>query len=608
MAADLTAARDWPPGIPTTRPPDDEDDEEGAGTATVTLQQLYVVLLAAGVVLLACIAAARTAARLGLPSLLLFLALGVLLGEDVLGVEFDSAQLAQTLGTAALAIILIEGGLSTRWSDLHRMLAPSALLATLGVAVSVVATAAGAHLLLGMDWRLALLLGAIVSSTDAAAVFAVLRSLPLPRRLAGIVEAESGFNDAPTVILVLIFSVTATLPDPLEVTGQVAYQLVAGAVIGLLIGWAGVAALRYVALPASGLYPLTTLGLGVIAFAAAGAANASGFLAAYLAGIVLGNAVLPHRAATRSFAEGLAWLAQIGLFVMLGLLVTPSELTSAIMPALLVGLVLLLFARPLSVTACLIWFRTPLRDQAFISWAGLRGAVPIVLATFPIVAAVPGSTHLLNIVFVLVVIFTLVQGPTLPAMGRLLGVAHADQPHEVDIESAPLDRLGAELLTFTVPRGSHLHGVEIFELRLPAPAVVTLVIREGTTFVPDQGTRLLEGDQALIVTAGATRQAVEQRLRAVSRAGRLARWRGEHGRRTGPDAPHHNGHGTRHAADQNGDTTPWTSLRSPSRAPARSTTSAPGTVSGSASSTPPRPGSGPSSSTTPPIRTSRTMP
>ncbi|RBQ11612.1 potassium/proton antiporter, partial [Spongiactinospora rosea] len=449
----------------------------------MSLPQLYAVLLASAGVLLAGIAAARTAARLGLPGLLLFLALGVLLGEDVIGIHFDDAQLAQTLGTAALAVILIEGGLRTKWADIRRLLLPSSLLATVGVAVSVALTAAGAHLLLGMNWQLALLLGAIVSSTDAAAVFSVLRALPLPRRLAGIVEAESGFNDAPTVILVLVFSTTA-LPEPAAVAGQVAYQLVAGAVVGLLIGWAGTAALRYVALPATGLYPLATVGLGVIAFAAAGAANASGFLAAYLAGIVLGNAVLPHRAATRSFAEGIGWLAQIGLFVMLGLLVSPSELPAAVLPATIVGLVLLLVARPASVLAGLIAFRTSWREQAFISWAGLRGAVPIVLATFPIVAAVPGSGQLLNIVFVLVVLFTLIQGPTLPMIARLLGVTQPGQAREVDIESAPLEVLDADLLTLTIPPGSRLHGVEIFELRLPKPSIVTLIVRGGATIVP----------------------------------------------------------------------------------------------------------------------------
>ncbi|MGP3913011.1 potassium/proton antiporter [Nonomuraea sp. 10N515B] len=563
----------------------------------MSLQQLYAVLLAGGIVLLACIAAARTASRLGLPSLLLFLALGVLLGEDVLGIDFDDAQLAQTLGTTALAIILIEGGLSTRWTDIRRLLLPSSLLATVGVAVSVALTAAGAHLLLGMNWQLALLLGAIVSSTDAAAVFSVLRALPLPRRMAGMVEAESGFNDAPTVILVLVFS-TADLPDPAAVAGQVTYQLVAGAVIGLLIGWAGTLALRYVALPATGLYPLATVGLGVIAFAAAGAANASGFLAAYLAGIVLGNAVLPHRAATRSFADGIGWLAQIGLFVMLGLLVSPSQLPAALIPATIVGLVLLLLARPASVIACLIGFRTSWREQAFISWAGLRGAVPIVLATFPIVAAVPGSRQLLNIVFVLVVLFTLIQGPTLPALARLLGVTQPGQTRDVDIEAAPLDILDADLLTLTIPPGSRLHGVEIFELRLPAPSMVTLIVRDGDTLVPEPGTRLQEGDDVLIVTTSATRARVERRLRAVGRRGRLAHWYGEHG---DPD-PH-----TSHTNSAEGDTESWTSRTPPSPAPEPSTTATPGKETTSALSSP-TPAGAPCCSTTEPSPTLRRTP
>lgn len=390
----------------------------------MTLQQLYLVLLVGGVVLMASIAAARAAHRLGLPSLLLFLAVGVIAGEDVIGIEFDDAQLAQSLGTAGLAVILVEGGLSTHWPDVRRRLAPAAVLATVGVAVSVAVTGAGAHYLLGMDWHLALLLGAIVSSTDAAAVFAVLRSLPLPRKTTGLLEAESGFNDAPTIILVLVFSTAAAdLPGPAAILGNVLYQLVVGGLLGLAVGRIGVAALRHIALPATGLYPLATVGFGVIAFAVGGFVNASGIIAAYLAGLVLGNSRLPHRAATRSFAEGTGWLAQIGLFVMLGLLVDPSELPSAILPALAVGLALLLIARPVSVAACLLPFRTPWREQAFISWAGLRGAVPIVLATFPIVAAVDGARHLLNIVFVLVVVFTLVQGPTLPAAARLLHIA-----------------------------------------------------------------------------------------------------------------------------------------------------------------------------------------
>ncbi|MEU9378507.1 potassium/proton antiporter [Streptomyces sp. NPDC048255] len=497
----------------------------------MTLQQLYLVLLVGGVVLMASIAAARAAHRLGLPSLLVFLAVGVIAGEDVIGIEFDDAQLAQSLGTTGLAVILVEGGLSTHWPDVRRLLAPAGVLATGGVAVSVALTGAGAHYLLGMDWHLALLLGAIVSSTDAAAVFAVLRSLSLPRKTTGLLEAESGFNDAPTIILVLVFSTAAAdLPGPTAILGNVFYQLVVGGLLGLAVGRIGVAALRHIALPATGLYPLATVGFGIIAFAVGGFVNASGIIAAYLAGLVLGNSRLPHRAATRSFAEGTGWLAQIGLFVMLGLLVDPSELPSAILPALAVGLVLLLVARPVSVAACLLPFRTPWREQAFISWAGLRGAVPIVLATFPIVANVDGSRHLLNIVFVLVVVFTLVQGPTLPAAARLLRIARPGALREIQVESAPLDVLDADLLTVSIPPGSRLHGVAVFELRLPPPAVITLLVRGGVTHVPGPTTVLAAGDELLLVTTPSTRQATERRLRAVGRRGKLARWLGEHGR------------------------------------------------------------------------------
>ncbi|MGW0762925.1 potassium/proton antiporter [Streptomyces sp. NPDC002814] len=496
----------------------------------MTLEHLYMSLLVGGVMLLVSVAAARTAGRLGLPSLLFFLAVGVLAGEDVIGLEFDDAQLAQSLGTAALAVILVEGGLSTEWADVRSLLVPAGVLATVGVAVSVLVTAAGAHVLLGMDWHLALLLGAIVSPTDAAAVFAVLRALPLPQKVTGLLEAESGFNDAPAVILVLAFSMaTADLPGPVLIVGDVLTQLAVGGVIGLVIGRIGVAGLRHIALPATGLHPLATVGFGMVAFAAAGAAGASGFLAAYLAGLVLGNAKLPHRAATRSFAEGTGWLAQIGLFVMLGLLVTPSELPSAVLPATVVGLVLLLAARPVCVLACLLPFRIPWREQAFISWAGLRGAIPIVLATYPIVEGVTDARDLLNIVFVLVVLFTLLQGPSLPAAARRLGLTRPDALREIQVETAPLDVLDADLLTVTIPPGSRLKGVAVFELRLPPPTVVTLIVRDGTTIVPQPDTVLRTGDELLLITTPQAREAAERRLRAIGRRGRLARWFGEHG-------------------------------------------------------------------------------
>lgn len=497
----------------------------------MSLPELYSVLLLGGTVLVATIAATRTTSRLGLPSLLVFLAVGVLVGEGVLGVRFDNAQLAQSLSAAALAVILVEGGLTTEWTTIRRLLFPAGVLATFGVGISVVVTAAGAHYLLGMNWTLALLLGSIVSSTDAAATFAVLRALPLPRRLTGLLEAESGFNDAPTIILVLTFSsaTAAGPPNLLAVSWNLVYQLSFGGLLGLLVGLVGAAALRHMALPATGLYPLATVGFGVIAFAAGGAVGASGIIAAYLAGLVLGNAKLPHRAATRSFAEGSAWLAQIGLFVMLGLLVDPGELLDAVVPAVAVGLVLLLVARPVSVVLCLLPFRKPWRDQVFISWAGLRGAVPIVLTTFPIVAGVDASGELLHIVFVLVVIFTLVQGPILPAVARWLRLTTPGTFRDIQVEAAPLDVLDADLLTVSIPPGSKLHGVSVYELRLPRPTVVTLVVRDGTTLVPEPDTVLRSGDELLLVTTPETRALAERRLRAIGRRGKLARWFGEEG-------------------------------------------------------------------------------
>ncbi|TYP81216.1 potassium/proton antiporter [Blastococcus xanthinilyticus] len=495
-------------------------------TVTVALAIGAVVVLLAAVAL-------RLADRLGLPSLLLYLAIGVVLGESGLGVQFEDYSLAQTLGVAALLVILAEGGLTTRWADVRRAVGPGLTLATLGVVVSIGVTAGVTVALLGWSWGFALLVAAVISSTDAAAVFATLRRLPLPRRVAASLEAESGLNDAPVILLVVVLSDVltdgATGPwwiVPLEVLAELA----GGAAFGLAVGFGGAALLRRVALPLSGFYPLATLALCVLAFAGASLAHTSGFVAVYLCGLVLGNATLPHRTASIGFAEGMASLAQIGLFVMLGLLVSPSRLPEAVGPALLVGGALLLLARPLSVAASLAWFRFPMRQQVFMSWAGLRGAVPIVVATFPLTARVPGAQIVFDTVFVLVVVFTLVQGWSLPWVARRLGIAAPVAPREIQVEAAPLEELDAELMQMTVPEGSRLHGVYLPELRLPEDAAVVLIVRDGRAFVPDKNTRLMRGDQALLVSARRSRPEAERRLRAVSRAGRLASWRGESGR------------------------------------------------------------------------------
>jgi cell volume regulation protein A len=500
-------------------------------TVTLGLAIGAVVVLVAAVAL-------RVADRLGLPSLLLYLALGIGLGENGLGIQFEDAQLTQTLGVAALVIILAEGGLTTRWNDVRRAIGPGVTLATLGVAVSVAATAGAAVWLLGYSWGFALLLAAVISSTDAAAVFAALRRLPLPRRIAAAIEAESGLNDAPAILLVMALAAYLTDGSSGEwwlVVVEVVVELVGGAAVGTAVGFAGAELLRRVALPLAGLYPLSMLALCVLAFSTASLAHTSGFVAVYLCGVVLGNAALPHRSASIGFAEGMASLAQIGLFVLLGLLASPIRLADALGPALVVGGVLLLLARPLSVALSLTWFRIPWPQQAFVSWAGLRGAVPIVLATFPLTADVPEARRIFDTVFVLVVVFTLVQGTSLPWVARRLGIAAPVTPRDVEVESAPLDGLDADLMQITVPAGSRLHGVYLPELRLPEDAAVMLIVRDGHSFVPDEHTRLVRGDQALLVAARRSRGEAERRLRAVSRAGRLASWRGEQGAVTEAD-------------------------------------------------------------------------
>jgi len=496
----------------------------------VTAGVLGLDLLIGAVTVLAAIVAARLAHSAGLPALLVFLGLGLALGESGIGIRFDNAGLAEVLGLGALVLILAEGGLTTNWAH-ARPAAPAAIaLATVGVAVSIGVAAACTHWLLGLSWREALLLGAVLSPTDAAAVFSVLRRLPLQPLLSGILEGESGLNDPPAVLAVTLLSQTgAHGTSPTLIFAEVVWQLAAGAAIGIAVGVLGTLFLRRVALPASGLYPVAVLALIVAGYGAADLARASGFLAVYTCAVLLGNARLPHGPATRGFAEGVAWLAQIGLFVMLGLLASPARLPAQILPALAVGLVLVLLARPAAVLAAMLPFRMPWRRQAFLSWAGLRGAVPIVLATIPLSAGVPGATRLFDQVFVIVVVFTLLQGPTLPRAAERLRVAAPAEPLEIAVEAAPLEELHADLLQAQVPEGSRLHGVEVFELRLPTQANLALIVRDGHGLVPGPTTVLRTGDRLLIVVPAAVREQTERRLRAVSRAGKLAGWFGEHG-------------------------------------------------------------------------------
>jgi cell volume regulation protein A len=485
---------------------------------------LSVVLGVSAVVLLVAVLGIRFSHRLGLPSLLLYLGIGLALGESGIGIRFDNAPLTQALGIAALVLILTEGGLTTRWQAVKPAVGLGIVLSTVAVVVSVVLTGAALHLLLSLDWRTALLWGAVLSSTDAAAVFSVLRGVGVSRRLAGALELESGLNDAPAFIAVVLLAGTDSLTwtTPL----LVGYELVVGAITGALLGWGGSWLLRRAALPATGLYPLATVAVCLLAYAAGDLEHGSGLLATYVCGLVLGNSHLPHRSDTLSFAEGFGWLAQIGLFVLLGLFASPPQLLAAVIPGVVAGAVLVLLARPLSVLLASLPFRLPWREQAFLSWSGLRGAVPIVLALIPLTNGRPGARELVGAVFVLVVVLTLVQAGTLPMLARLLGLTESVSQDELEIDSAPLDELDAGLIQVRVRQGSKLHGVYLNELRLPDGATISLVVRDEAAFTPNGRTRLREGDELLVVATEAVRDAAERRIRAVDRAGRYARWKG----------------------------------------------------------------------------------
>lgn len=491
----------------------------------MTPEELNLVVLAVSGVFLAGVIAVRISSRSGMPGMLLYLGIGLVIGESGLGIRFDDAQLAYNLALLAVAVLLTDGGFTTRWADLRPVALRSGLMATAGVLISVAVASTLAVLVLGLDLRTAILLSAMVSSTDAAAVFAILRRLPVKQRVRSTLEGESGFNDPPAIVLVSVVASDAWgQSSVMGMIGTGIYQLVAGALIGLVIARIGQVLLSRISLPSSGLYPLATLTIAMVAFAGAGAAGGSGLLAAYVAGIWLGNRALPHHSTTEGFTESLGWLAQIALFIMLGLLASPSELPAAVIPALVIGSALTFVARPISVWLCLAPFRVAPREKAFISWAGLRGAVPIMLAIIPLTNGLPGASHMFHVTFLLVVTFTLLQGPTLPRFARQMRVTEAISPHAVSFDSSPLEGIDAALVQVRIPDGSRLAGMYVEDLRLPRGSVLTMVIRADDVLVPDRSTRLQEADQLLLAVRSDLLERTQHRLELLHEGGALARW------------------------------------------------------------------------------------
>ena len=457
------------------------------------------LILVSGALLAAGLLASLLAGRVRVPSLLLFLGLGMAIGTDGLGwIDFDDVRLARTIGIVALALILFEGGLTSGLFELRPVLPAAVSLAVLGTIVTAALTGLAAAWVLDVSMLQGLLVGAVLASTDGAAIFGLLRGSTLERKLASTLEAESGLNDPMAVLLVLGF--IAWLQEPgygvVDMAGLLVRQIGIGLAVGALVGVGTAAALRRVRLDSTGLYPVASLAAAAIAFGGADTLHGSGFLAVYLAGLWLGTAGIPAQRTVTSFHQGLAWLAQVGLFLALGLLVFPSRLGGFVLEGTALALVVVLVARPAAVLAATSVFRYSVAERAILSVAGLRGAVPVVLATFPVIAGVRGSDELFNIVFFAVLISTVLQGASFEPLAERLGVTTREPALPRPLaEAGTIRALGAEVLEYPVAEDDAIAGAPVRDLGLPRDAVVNVIVRGDEAIPPRGSTRLLAGDE-----------------------------------------------------------------------------------------------------------------
>jgi cell volume regulation protein A len=471
------------------------------------------LILIAGVLLAAGIAGALLAERVRVPGLLLFLGLGMLAGsEGIGGIEFENAALARTLGTIALVLILFEGGLTAGWGEIRPVLGTAASLATVGTALTAAIAGLAAKLIFGLSTLEGMLVGAAIAATDSAAIFAVLRRSTLERRLARSLEGESGMNDPVALLLVIGFIEWIQKPGygAADMAGLLALKLALGIAIGVAIGRLATIALERVPLPADGIYPVATVAIAGLAYGLAEIAHGSGLLATYLTALALGSAPIPAKRGVVAFHEGLGWVAQISLFILLGLLVVPASLGDVAPESLALAAVLIFLARPLAAAVATALSPLDLRERAMLGWAGLRGATPIWLATFPVVAGVGAGRELFAIVFFVVVSSTLVQGASFEPLARRLGLTTEEPalPRRL-LESGRIRRLGGDVVSFRLPAGAAATGHPVRELELPREALVNVIVREGQAIPPRGSTELCEGDELHILVRGELREEVE---------------------------------------------------------------------------------------------------
>lgn len=456
------------------------------------------LILVGGALLAAGLAASLFAARFRVPALVLVLGAGMLIGSDGTGwIEFDDYELARRIGIVALCLILFEGGLAAGWREIGPVVRPAVSLAVVGTIVTALLTGVVAAWLFDFSTLEGLLVGSILAATDAAAVFSILRTSTLRRRVARTLEGESGLNDPVAVLLVLGFIAWIETPDYglLDMAWLFVRQLSIGLAVGLVAGFAGVALVRRARLATEGLYPVATLAIVAVAYGVADVAHGSGFLAVYLAGLVLGSREIPARRTVVAFHEGLAWVAQVAMFFTLGLLVFPRQLGDVALEATIVAFVSVAVARPLATFVATAFARFSVAERVVIGWAGLRGAVPVVLATFPVIEGVPRSLEFFNIAFFAVLLSTLLQGATLEPLARALRVTTSAPALPRPIASrAEEEGLGARVLEHVVARDDAIVGFAVRDLGLPRDALVNVIVRGGRAIPPRGSTKIVAGD------------------------------------------------------------------------------------------------------------------